>query len=312
MYTGELISLSVAISWTFCALFAEVASKRMGSLPLNVIRMALSLLMLVGVMWVFTGHPYPYGADTSTWFWLLLSGLIGYVLGDFCLFNCYILIGSRYGQLLMTLAPAAAAISGRIILGQSMAWTKIAGMIVTMTGIALSLYRKPSGDGRSKKLPAKGIIFGAIAGTCQGIGLVCSAKGLTCYEASLLHSGIDPDSMRNLIPFSSTAIRAVMGLLGFTLWTLLSGHSADLGRAVRDSRGMLFALGATITGPFIGVSLSLMATLYTEAGIAQTIMALTPILIILPTWLIFNQRVTIKEIIGALVAVSGVSMFFLF
>ena len=312
MYTGELISLSVAISWTFCALFAEVASKRMGSLPLNVIRMALSLLMLVGVMWVFTGHPYPYGADTSTWCWLLLSGLIGYVLGDFCLFNCYILIGSRYGQLLMTLAPAAAAISGRIILGQSMAWTKIAGMIVTMTGIALSLYRKPSEDSRSEKLPAKGIIFGAIAGICQGIGLVCSAKGLTCYEASLLHSGIDPDSMRNVIPFSSTAIRAVMGLLGFTLWTLLSGHAADLGRAAHDSRGMLFALGATITGPFIGVSLSLMATLYTEAGIAQTIMALTPILIILPTWLLFKQRVTIKEIIGALVAVSGVSMFFLF
>lgn len=313
MYTGELISLSVAISWTICALFAEVASKRMGSLPLNVIRMALSLLMLIAVMWISTGHPYPYGADGATWKWLLISGLIGYVLGDFCLFNCYILIGSRYGQLLMTLAPAAAAISGRFILGQSLPAVKIIGMLVTMAGIATSLYRKPENGNSMEdgKLPVKGIIFGAIAGICQGIGLVFSAKGLTCYEASLLRSGIDPDTMRNTIPFASTAIRAVMGLTGFTLWTLLSGHGADLRKAACDRRGMLFALGATITGPFIGVSLSLMATLYTEAGIAQTIMALTPILIILPTWLIFKQKVTVKEIIGALIAVAGVSLFFL-
>ena len=315
MYTGELISLSVAISWTICALFAEVASKRMGSLPLNVIRMALSLLMLVGVMWIFTGHPYPYGADGATWRWLLLSGLVGYVIGDFCLFNCYILIGSRYGQLLMTLAPAAAAISGRLILGQELPWKAIAGMLITMSGIAISLYRRPSsspsGNTSGGKLPVKGVIFGCIAGICQGIGLVCSAKGLECYEHSLLSSGIDPESMRNVIPFASTAIRAVMGLLGFTLWTLLSGHGADLRKAACDRRGMLFALGATITGPFIGVSLSLMATLYTQAGIAQTIMALTPVLIILPTWLLFKQKVSIREIIGAVIAVGGVSMFFL-
>lgn len=311
MHTGELISLSVAISWTACAIFAEVASKRLGSLALNVIRMAMSLAMLIIVMLCATGHPYPVGADRATWGWLLLSGLVGYVLGDFCLFNCYILIGSRYGQLLMTLAPAAAAVAGNIILGQRMAPAAIAGMLVTMTGIAISIYRRPDG-GSGDRLPVKGVIFGVIAGICQGIGLVLSAKGLTCYEASLVSGGYDPDSMRNIIPFASTSIRAVMGLIGFSLWTLLSGHGADLTKGIRDRRGMLSALGATITGPFIGVSLSLMATLYTKVGIAQTIMALTPVLIIVPTWLIFKQKITLREIIGAIVAVFGVSLFFLF
>lgn len=73
---------------------------------------------------------------------------------------------------------------------------------------------------------------------------------------------------------------------------------------------MLFALGVTITGPFIGVSLSLMATLYTSIGIAQTITALTPVLIILPTYLFFHQKVTLREVIGAIISVCGVSLFF--
>ena len=40
-YFGEILSVGVAISWTATALFAEVGSKRLGSLQLNVIRMSL-------------------------------------------------------------------------------------------------------------------------------------------------------------------------------------------------------------------------------------------------------------------------------
>ena len=111
-YFGEILSVGVAVSWTATALFAEVGSKRIGSLQLNVIRMSLSLLMLGVTLWWFTGVPYPMYADSRAWFWLSLSGFVGYVLGDYCLFNAYVLIGSRFGQLFMTLAPIAAAFSG--------------------------------------------------------------------------------------------------------------------------------------------------------------------------------------------------------
>jgi drug/metabolite transporter (DMT)-like permease len=73
---------------------------------------------------------------------------------------------------------------------------------------------------------------------------------------------------------------------------------------------MTFALIATLTGPFLGVSLSLMATLYTSTGIAQTIMAMTPIFILLPSWYFFKQKVTPLEILGAIISVGGVALFF--
>ena len=111
-YIGEVISLVVAVSWTATAIFADYASQRLGSLTLNLIRMGLSIVLLAGLLWISTGSPLPEFADAQTWMWLMLSGLVGYVFGDFCLFNSYIIFGSRYGQLLMTLAPPIAEITG--------------------------------------------------------------------------------------------------------------------------------------------------------------------------------------------------------
>lgn len=311
MYRGELISITVALSWTACAMFAESASKRMGSLPLNVVRLALSLIMLAGVMWCFMGVPYPKGADADTWLWLSLSGVVGYVLGDFCLFNSYILIGSRRGQLLMTLAPPTAALFSWVLLGQRMTWLALAGMCVTLIGIAIAISR--SKDSQDGKVSMKGILFGIGAGMGQGIGLVLSAKGLMHYEEVALSKNLafEHGGSALVLPFAATAIRAFVGLIGFSVWTLLRGEVPQLRRALHDRKAMLCALGATITGPFIGVSLSLMATLYTSIGIAQTIMALTPVLIIFPTYLVFRQKVYWQEVVGAVVSVCGVSLFFI-
>ncbi len=302
---GEIISLGVALSWTITALLAEVASKRITPLGLNVIRMLMSLVLLAIVMWVCIGNPYPVDADGETWLWLSLSGFVGYVLGDYCLFNSYILIGSRFGQLFMTLAPAAAAIFGFILLGEQMSLLAICGMLVTMFGIGMSVLSKGEKRKVSMKLPLKGVLFGIGAGLGQGIGLVLSKVGMTHYE-TMIHS----QEVLDLMPFSSTFIRAVTGLLGFGLAMIISGKTKSIAASTRDTKSMLFALGATVFGPFVGVSLSLMATLYTSTGIAQTIMAMTPVFILLPSWYFFKQKVTGMEIAGAIIAVLGVALFF--
>lgn len=293
---------------------AEVASKRMGgSLPFNLVRMSMSLLMLAGVLWWFTGVPYPAGADADTWIWLSLSGLVGYVLGDFCLFNAYILIGSRYGQLLMTIAPPAAALFGWILLGQHMTWLALVGMSITILGIIIAIYRPKKADAAASRPSLRGVLFGIGAGIGQGVGLVLSAKGLMRYEELVQASGLEfmhGGTAQTILPFASTAIRAITGVIGFSVWTALRGEMGMARKGLRDGKAMLFAVAATVTGPFIGVSLSLMATLYTSIGVAQTIMAMTPILIILPTYLFFHQKVLWREVVGAIVSVAGVALFF--
>ena len=307
-YVGEIISLVVAVSWTVTALFAEVGSKRLGSLQMNVIRMVLSLLMLGATLWWFTGSPVPLYADGKAWFWLSMSGFVGYLLGDYCLFNSYIWIGSRFGQLFMTLAPPTAAIAGFFMLGETLAWNAWVGMMVTLTGIGISVLNKGTSNKLSLKLPLKGVLFGIGAGVGQGVGLVLSKVGMTHYEASI---PMGEEMVADMMPFASTFIRAVTGAIGFLCVMGFQKQFHTLAISVRDRKGMNAAVWATITGPFIGVSLSLMAVQYTEAGIASTLMALTPVFIIWPAHFFFGQKVTFKEVIGACISVVGVSLFFI-
>lgn len=325
MFLGELTSLFVAVSWTATALFAEVGSKRMGSLPFNTIRMTMSLLFLVITLWLVMGVPYPRYADGATWTWLLLSGVVGYVIGDYCLMQGYIHIGSRFGQLFMTLSAPTAALTGRLFLGEQMRTIAIIGMVITLSGIALSILSKSSDTQQHWihfKLPAKGIFYAAMAGICQGFGLVLSKGGLNHYDATLAAFGISQDAVFDdailrlpasiSVSFAATTIRAYIGLIGFFLALVLFNKDGldKLRHAVSDRKAMWCVLASTIFGPFIGVSASLLATQYTSAGIAQTLFALTPILIIAPAAILFHQKVTVREVIGAVISVGGVCLFF--
>jgi len=332
MFIGETIALGVAVSWTATALFAEVSSKRMGSLPLNTLRMTMSLVLLTLTLWLLMGVPYPRYADGPTWMWLALSGVVGYVIGDYCLMQGYIYIGSRFGQLFMTLSAPTAAITGRLLLGEEMSTLAIIGMVVTLSGISMSILSKSdhTGDTEGHKgqplkltLPARGIFFASMAGICQGFGLVLSKMGLEHYNNALSAEGIDPMTapadvllpvpLQFSVPFAATMIRASIGLVGFFVLLVLFNKDwkQKLSHAAHDRVAMWCLLGATVFGPFVGVSASLLATEYTSTGIAQTLFALTPILIIAPAAWLFHQKVTLREIIGAVISVAGVCLFFI-
>ena len=309
-YLGEIISLVVAVTWTATALFANEASRRIGAMSTNLFRMILSAVLLGGLLWIVIGHPYPAFADGKTWLWMALSALVGYVFGDFCLFNSYVVIGARFGQLFMTLAPLFAAIAGWALLGETLSWRSWLAMAVTLAGIAISiLSRSQDGHKLTLRLPIKGVLLGVGAGMGQGVGLVLSKIGMQHYEAALPANA--PEAFSWAMPFASTMIRSLTGMVGFFVWMALLGQLPQLRAALKDRTGMRFTGLTTLFGPFIGVSLSLMAVQYARAGIASTLMALTPVLIILPYALIYKQKITPKEILGVTVSMIGVSLFFL-
>ena len=308
-YIGEIISLGVACSWTIAALSSEIGSRRLGVFVMNVWRMALALLLSAGLMWLTLGQPYPVYAGGSAWSWLLLSGVVGYFFGDWCLFNSYLTIGSRYGQLFMTLAPMFTAFSAWVMLGQTLAWSSLLAMAVTLTGIAISVLSRGEGHKVSVQLPAKGILFGIGAGLGQGVGLVLSKVGLDRYTADVPASVLP--AIENYLPFGSNMIRCVAGLVCFSVWLMLRGEAGQLRASLRDHRGLTAMMVAVLSGPFIGVGFSLMAVQYTAAGIASTLMALTPILILWPSRWLFGQPVTMRSVLGAVISCVGVSLFFL-
>ena len=128
-HQGEFYALFTAVFWTITALAFESASIKVGSLAVNIIRLVIGLAFLSLYTFIARGRFLPLDAGAASWFWLSLSGLIGFVLGDLFLFKSYTIIGSRFAMLIMSLVPPLTALLGKLILGESINLISYLGMI---------------------------------------------------------------------------------------------------------------------------------------------------------------------------------------
>jgi drug/metabolite transporter (DMT)-like permease len=294
-HTGELAALATACFWTVTALSFESASKRVGSLSVNLIRLIIAFGILSLFNFIHRGMALPLDADGHTWFWLILSGVVGFVIGDLMLFESYTIIGSRIAMLVMTLVPPITALAGWILLGEVLTLINFLGMALTLGGIGMAIFGRPNkGEKIKVRHPIKGLLlaFGGAVG--QAVGLVLSKFGMGDYDA-----------------FSASQIRILTGAIGFALMILTIKRWNRVTKAVQNRNGMLMILVGSIFGPFLGVSFSLLSVQRTSTGIASTIMAIVPVFIIIPSILIFKEKFTWKEILGAFVSVGGVVLFFI-
>ena len=289
-HIGEIAGLLVAVCWTFSALFFEKAGHRVGSLSVNIIRLFLAVIFL-GLSTLFiNGHFFPTDAGWHQWFWLGLSGVIGFFLGDLLLFQSYLVIGSRTAALIMSLAPMITAIIGWFFLDEILQLKSIAGIVVSVAGIAIAISNRKM----KLNIPFKGFLlaFGGAMG--QAIGLILSKKGMNGYD-----------------PIAATQIRAIFGLACFAIFITVLRKWKNVENAVKDSSGIKNITIGAVFGPFIGVALALFSIQHTKTGIASTLMALVPIFIILPSAIMFKEKIKPQQIIGAVISIIGASIFFL-
>lgn len=289
-HIGEIASLLTAVCWTLSAIFFEKAGRRTGSLTVNIIRIFLGVIFL-GITTLFTrGMFFPMDASAYNWIWLGLSGIVGFFLGDLFLFKSYTLIGSRTSQLVMSLAPMITAVIGWFFLQEILSLKSIAGIVVSVTGIMIAV----AGKNLKLNIPLRGFLYAFGGALGQAVGLILSKKGMGDYD-----------------PIAATQIRAIFGFVAFALLVTFVGRWRRVFMTLRDKTGMKAITIGTVFGPFIGVSLSLYAVQHTKTGIASALMALTPIFIIIPTAIMFKEKITARQVIGALISIGGATIFFL-
>jgi drug/metabolite transporter (DMT)-like permease len=294
-HTGEFAALAVAIFWTITALAFESASRKVGSLTVNIIRLSLAFFFIGFFTLISRGRFLPVDASMHNWLWLALSGVVGLVLGDYYLFRSYPLIGSRFSMLIMTLAPPLAAIFGYFILGESLNIMQMAGMVIVIFGISLAIFNKPvKGERLSFKIAPAGLLFAFIGALGQGLGIVLSKYGMEGYD-----------------PFASTQIRIIAGIIGFSIVITALRRWGNVAAAIKNPPAMKALMLGAFFGPFLGISFSLLSVKHTQTGIASTIMAIVPVLILAPAAWIYKEKITTVEIAGAIISVAGVAFFFI-
>jgi len=292
---GEFAALMVAFFWSITALSFEAASKKVGSLPVNIIRLVIGLVFLSVVNWMSRGLLLPTDASLHNWVWLSVSGLIGFVIGDFLLFKSFTVIGSWLAMLIMTLAPPMAAVFGWILLDERLSMLSLAGIIITLAGIIVAIFRPDNENGNVKvSKPVSGLMFAFGGALGQALGIVFSKYGMQDYS-----------------PFAATQIRIIVGIIGFIVLITFLGKWVSVRSALMDRKAMIPITVGSFFGPFLGVSFSLLAIQHTSTGVASTIMALVPIFIIPPSILLFKHKITVREVIGTFISLVGVALFFL-
>jgi drug/metabolite transporter (DMT)-like permease len=106
-------------------------------------------------------------------------------------------------------------------------------------------------------------------------------------------------------------MRMITATVVIWLFALLRGQIGHTWQALDDRRTCLWLAGGTLVGPFIGVWLTLLAVRNAPVGIASTLMALSPIILIpLDHW-IFGETITVRSIFGTVIALGGVTVIFI-
>ena len=297
-FTGMAAAIGTAILWSLTSTMFSLAGRAVGAAVVNRLRLLVASLLIVAVHWLLLGSLLPLDASPDRWFWLSLSGLVGFVLGDAFLFQAFVWIGPRISMLLMSLAPVIATIVSWVVLNETLSSLEIMGIFLAVSGVVLVIWERDGQTrGRLEGNPfyKRGVIYGFGAALGQALGLILSKKGLYGDFSAL----------------SGNLIRLISAALAIWLWTLATKQVGETLSRVRENKPAIkYILGGSMTGPFLGVWLSLVAVQAIEVGIASTLMGLAPVFLLPLSWWIFKDRFGWMAIAGTLLAVGGSAILF--
>jgi drug/metabolite transporter (DMT)-like permease len=188
------------------------------------------------------------------------------------------------------------------MLGQAISFLSMIGIAVTLTGIVMVLLEReiPLEEKLVTNMRKRwGLLFGVISAMGQGFGLVLSRIGMYAGVTTAIN------------PLSAALMRMLWA--GPFVWVcvIVAGRLPEAQKAAGNLDGIKYTAAGAVVGPFLGVTLSMVAVANAQVGVAQTLMSLMPVFIIPVIWIIYSEKTNLRGIIGAIVAVVGVAILFL-
>ncbi len=296
---GEIAALLTAGCWAFNSVVFTWAGKRVGAVTVNAMRLWIAIPALVLLHWLLYGTPFPFAVEPWRLLCLGVSGVIGFIAGDTMLFASFLLIGPRLAMLLSLLVPVFSALLAWVWLGETLRVPVIISILVTIGGVAWVVAEKtaPAGEpaSRQPRQDRLGIVLAVGGAAGQALGLLFSRMGLAGGYSAI----------------SATHVRVTVAGMVLVLLGLLQGKPlAHLAR-MKDRKALLEITAGALTGPALGVILSLVAIAHASIGVASTLMSLTPVMLLPVSHFLFKEKITSRAIVGTLVALLGVVLLFL-
>lgn len=294
MLIGELYALMTAFCWSGSSFAFTAATKRLGSLQLNINRLILAIFFLF-ITIISLGINF-HQLSPMQIINLAISGAIGFVFGDTFLFKAYQHIGARIGMLLMSLSPVMSALLAFIFLHELISFWGIIGMAVTIGGVTLVVAERAEVPSAKYTISKIGIFYGIMGALGQAVGLIFAKEAFNIGQIN---------------GFIATFVRILSAVIILLPMIILTGrYKNPIKVFLRDRKAFTSTITGTILGPYFGVTFSLLSIEYAKVGIAATIMATVPIIMLPISHYIFKEKLSWRAIGGAFIAVIGVAVLF--
>ncbi len=293
---GELAALGTALVWSGTYTLFTIAVRAVGPHAVNCARLLIALLFLMATNWAMFGEPLPIHAEPARWGWLALAGVIGFAISDAMMFGALYRLGAQRSALIKALVPVVSTLLAWVSFGETLTGTQILAVFVVVAGILIVLW----GPKHTEHTPTTreyviGVLFALGATLTQALRYLFSRQGLA----------------DGFSPLSANTMQILAATVAIWTFTLIRGGLGKTVAALGDRRGGWATLGGAVTGPFLGVTLSLVALQRAPIGIASTLMALPPVFLLPLSYVVFKERIGLRAVAGTALATIGVALIFL-
>ncbi|MFT2110890.1 DMT family transporter [Marinomonas sp. 2405UD68-3] len=299
----ELSGLIAAFCWTLSSLMAPKLITAFGVMRFNTFRIIIAAFILLCISVISNRFDHTILAHSRS---LVLSGVVGIVIGDSLLFAAVSRLGPRRaGVLFATNAPISICL-GWVLFNEALSLVELFACFIVLAGVIVAIlfgkrtYQEHAWEETRGKLYV-GILMGLGGALGQASGALLSKPALLDGADSIAVSSIRVSS------------GAITLLLAYHLY--YKRRSASLKPFIfRDIPLAIYGQLAIMAciGMVIGMSILVWGIGKGNIGIVTTLSATTPVLILPAIWLTTGQNPTIGAWTGSALVVIGASMIMLF
>ena len=296
-HQGELAGIATAFCWTASYILFTIAVRLVGPKWLNRWRLSVAVVLLLIVHWIVYRTPLPFGADLGTWGWLTLSGVIGFAISEAFLFRALLHLGAHRTSLVTSLIPVMSALLAWGIFGEQLTLAQVLSSGAIVAGIALVISARPSAaqEQAARKKVVLGVLFALGTVGTQSLRYILSKQALG-------------DGFPVL---SANVVQILAATIAVWLTAFFGGRWKKDLEVFRNRKAAFTMIGGAIAGPFIGVTLSMVALAKAQVGVASTLMALPPVFLLAYAYFVLKENIGPRALVGTVLAIGGVACLFL-
>ena len=291
---GYLLAIGAAAIWSAVALSATRIVRYFGSYNYN-------LLRLLGIIVFF--FPYIYinwqsiYFDQSIFTAIVLSSIIGIIIGDTFLFICLKRLGPRRQALLFSMQIPFTIILAEIFLQTLPSLIELIGCGLIFFGIIIAIQFNrtiPDDD-------LENILGNKYTGLFAGIGLaLCQSIGIILMKPALVSTD----------PIIVSYLRVIVAAI-IMFGSLFFIKNNQLWERMRDIRKTIFSIFLGFMGMGVGMTMLIIALKNGDPGIISTLSSTMPIMIIPILWIVTKNYAGHLAVIGATLTCFGAGIIFL-